>query len=241
MPARNRHGTATLARESEPGKDEMTKVDLTKFDLRTDRPEGYQHARSEPHDDGRNYSVPIRILWHFVSLLVFESGLFPVYGLKVRILRMFGARLGEGVQIKPHVKIKYPWKLTTGDHVWIGEDVWLDTSKPIIMGSHVVISQGAFLCPGTHDKNDPGMGTYGYPIVIEDGVWICAKASVGMNLTLGEDSVILLGAVVLKSTEPNGLYAGNPAEKIGERRIRDYVGPKRQPTDEATPVTVAAS
>ncbi|MEQ8838202.1 MAG: hypothetical protein RID07_15455, partial [Lacipirellulaceae bacterium] len=61
-----------------------------------------------------------RTLWYFVSACFLESGCFPFNGLKARLLRVFGAKIGRGVTIKPHVRIKYPWMLTIGDHCWIG-------------------------------------------------------------------------------------------------------------------------
>ena len=78
---------------------------------------------------------------------------------------MFGARIGEGVIIKPSVNIKYPWLLEIGDHSWIGERAWLDCTSPLTIGKHVVISQGVFLCCGMHDWQDPGMGSVIAPII----------------------------------------------------------------------------
>lgn len=71
------------------------------------------------------------------------------------------------------------------------------------------------------------MGGLTRKIVIEDGVWICAFARIALGLTIGEDAVILMGAVVLKDCEPSGIYQGHPAEKIGQRKVRDYPGPNR--------------
>ena len=64
-----------------------------------------------------------RILWHFVNHLVFTNGFIPISRIKVFLLRIFGAKIGNGVNIKPSVNIKYPWKLIVGDYVWIGEKV----------------------------------------------------------------------------------------------------------------------
>jgi putative colanic acid biosynthesis acetyltransferase WcaF len=117
--------------------------------------------------------------------------------------------------------------------VWIGENVWLDCTTWIRIGSNVIISQGAFLCPAAHDFKDPGMGSFGYPITVQDGVWICAFAKVALGVTIGEDAILLMAAVALKDCDASGMYQGNPAVKIGERKIRDYVGPKREEEKEA--------
>lgn len=195
----------------------MTKVDLSQYSRREDLPEGYKHGAS----------MAVRTLWHFVSALIFQTQLVPVYRLKVRILRAFGAQVGEHVLIKPGVTIKYPWYLELGDHVWIGEGAWLDCTTKLTIGSNVVISQGAFLCCGSHDWSDPGMDSFTRPIVVEDGVWICAFARIALGLTVGEDAVILMGAIVLHDCDAAGIYQGHPATKVGERKVRDYFGPKR--------------
>ena len=67
-----------------------------------------------------------RVLWVVVSGLFFQTWFPWPSGLKVGLLRVFGARIGSGTVIKPRVTIKYPWKLEVGDHVWIGEQAWID-------------------------------------------------------------------------------------------------------------------
>src|SRR5919202_629268 len=138
------------------------KVDLRLHSNREDLPGGYAKGRG----------VAVRALWMLVNAVVFLNPVLPAYRLKARLLRAFGATIGEGVVIKPGVNVKFPWYLTIGEHSWIGERVWLDCGSPLVIGSHVVISQGAYLCCGTHDWRDPGMGTVAAPIVVEDGAWL---------------------------------------------------------------------
>ncbi len=57
-----------------------------------------------------------RVLWYFTNVLFFISPLIPVSSLKVALLRLFGAKVGKGVNIKPSVNIKFPWKLSIGDY-----------------------------------------------------------------------------------------------------------------------------
>ena len=102
-----------------------------------------------------NRSVAWRIAWHLVSALVFQSALVLPSRWKAAVLRCFGARIGRGLVIKPRVSVKYPWFLELGDHVWLGEGVWIDNHTTVAVGSHVCISQGAYLFTGNHDWNDP--------------------------------------------------------------------------------------
>jgi putative colanic acid biosynthesis acetyltransferase WcaF len=195
------------------------KVDLRLTSTRAGLPGG---------DDKGGRGFWIRALWSVVNAVLFLNPVLPAYELKVRVLRLFGAQIGEGVLIKPAVSIKYPWFLTVGDHCWIGERAWLDCLAPLHIGSHVVISQGAYLCCGMHDWEDPGMGSMIAPIVVEDGVWIASFARIAGNVRIGQEAMVALGAVVFNDCEPRGIYRGNPAQRVARRRIRDYPGPKRQ-------------
>jgi putative colanic acid biosynthesis acetyltransferase WcaF len=180
-------------------------------------------------------SVLKKTLWWYTSVIFFESGLFPFIGFKNWLLRQFGAKVGHHVKIKPNVRIKFPWNLELGDHVWIGQGVWLDTVTTIKIGSHVLISQNAYLVSGSHDWSDPGMFGFYKPVVVEDGVWICAWAKIACGVTIGEEAVVLMGSVVGSDLEPSGIYSGHPATRVGTRKIRDYIGPKRA-EPEAVPV-----
>ena len=83
-----------------------------------------------------------RALWYVVNAVLFDSWLWPASSLKVTVLRLFGARVGHGVVIKPRVNIKYPWHLTLGDHVWLGEGVWIDNLATVVIASRPMLSPG---------------------------------------------------------------------------------------------------
>jgi putative colanic acid biosynthesis acetyltransferase WcaF len=158
-------------------------------------------------------------LWMLVSLLLFRLCPLPLYGLKKSILRWFGARIGEGVVIKPDVRITFPWKLTLGDYVWLGEGCWLLNLAPITIESHTCISQRAFLCTGSHDYKSATFDLQVRPIVIERGAWLGACAWVGPGVRVGEHAVLTASSVAGKDLEPSGIYQGNPARLIRYRKI----------------------
>ncbi|MBI1369345.1 MAG: colanic acid biosynthesis acetyltransferase WcaF [Planctomycetes bacterium] len=161
-----------------------------------------------------------RSIWFLVNALFIHTKLHPSSGLRVALLRLFGAKIGQGVVIKPGVNVKYPWRLVIGDHVWIGEDAWLDSIVTITVGSNCCISQGAYLCTGNHDWTDPAFGLRLASITLEDGVWVGAKALVGPGVIMRSHSIAAAGSVISKDTQAYGIYRGNPAEKVGERKIR---------------------
>jgi putative colanic acid biosynthesis acetyltransferase WcaF len=164
-------------------------------------------------------SVVKRILWHYINGFVFKTSLFPVYGVKIALLRLFGAKIGNQVEIKPCVNIKYPWLLTIGDEVWIGENVWIDNIAMVTIGSNVCLSQGAVILTGSHDYKKTSFNLITGAVVLEDGVWIGAKAIVNQGITIASHAVLTAGSVATKNLEAYSIYQGNPAIKIRNREI----------------------
>jgi putative colanic acid biosynthesis acetyltransferase WcaF len=158
-----------------------------------------------------------RALWYFTNALVFKSAWFPVSKIKVGLLRLFGAKIGNGVNIKPCVNIKYPWRLTIGDYTWIGEDVWIDNLEDVSIGPHSCISQGALLLCGNHNYKKETFDLMAKPIVVEDGVWIGAKAIVCPGVTCKSHAILTAGSVATQTLEAYAIYQGNPAVKVRER------------------------
>lgn len=160
-----------------------------------------------------------RALWFVVNGLVFQNPLIPFSGLKCLILRIFGAKIGKGVVIKPTVNIKHPWLLTIGDHSWIGERVWIDNLAPTCIGSHVCLSQGAMLLCGNHDYTKSSFDLITGEITVEDGAWIGAHSLVGPGVTVGNHAVLAVQSVATGDLLPYTIYRGNPAVAVRERHI----------------------
>ena len=159
----------------------------------------------------RGASRARELIWLFVNLVVFRLCPLSLSPLKRVVLRAFGARIGRNVTIKPQVKITFPWKLTIGDHVWLGEGCWLLNLERITIGNNVCISQRAFLCTGSHNHQLPTFDLIVKPITLEDGCWIGASAWVGPGVTVGSHAVLSAGSVATKDLGPGGIYRGNPA------------------------------
>jgi len=164
-------------------------------------------------------SMPRQVIWYFVNIFFFKNSLNILSSLKVALLRLFGAKLGKGVVIKPAVNIKYPWKLRIGDHSWIGEGVWIDNLSDVIIGKSVTLSQGSLLLTGSHDYRKEAFDFISYPITLEDGVWIGARSIVLGGTTCKSHSVLSVNSVASNDLEPYTIYKGNPATAIKERTI----------------------
>lgn len=160
-----------------------------------------------------------RICWYFVNELFIRNPLNPSSGLKIFWLRLFGAKIGHHVVIKPRVNIKYPWKLSIGNHCWIGESVWIDNLAEVTIEDHVCISQGAFLICGNHNYKHSSFDLIIAPITLEQGSWVGAKSFVGPGVTVHEHAILSLGSVASSNLEAYTIYRGNPAIKVKSRHI----------------------
>jgi putative colanic acid biosynthesis acetyltransferase WcaF len=158
-------------------------------------------------------------LWLITNLLLFQVCPTNLSAIKRCVLRLFGARIGEGVIIKPRVRITFPWKLTIGDSVWLGEECWLLNLERIVIGNNVCVSQRAFLCTGSHNYKAPSFDLIVKPIMVEDGAWLGAGCWVGPGLRVGNHAILAAGSVASDDLEPYGIYRGNPAVFVRPRVI----------------------
>lgn len=158
-------------------------------------------------------------LWYLTSLLLFRSGLIPSSILLVSILRLFGAKIGKDVRIKPHLYVKYPWKLYIGDYSWLA-DCYIENIEEVLIGNHVCISQKAMLLTGNHDYTKPYFNLKNASIRIYDGVWIGAGSTLCPGVTAESHAVLTACSVATSDLDAFSIYQGNPALKIKERIIK---------------------
>ena len=164
-------------------------------------------------------NIFLRFFWYFINVIFFKSSFFPFNFLKIFLLQLFGCSLGKGVVIKPNVNIKYPWKLSLGNYVWIGERVWIDNLDNVMIGNHVCISQGAMLICGSHNYKQKSFDLITNEITLNDGVWIGAKSIILPGVVAESHAILSAGSVISKNLESFTVYKGNPAEKVGSRTI----------------------
>lgn len=158
-----------------------------------------------------------RACWYIVNLIFFKSALFPFSGFKILLLKLFGADAGKNIRIKQSVNIKYPWFLKLGNNVWIGEGVWIDNLGSVKIGNNACLSQGCMILSGNHDYTKSTFDLIVKEILIEDGVWIGAKAIVCNGVVCKDHSILTVGSVATKDLEASTIYQGNPAVKVKNR------------------------
>jgi putative colanic acid biosynthesis acetyltransferase WcaF len=180
----------------------MKYQDLSKFLL----PSGFRGASA----------LKVQIWWLIQSTFF---GLSPQFMYKWRniLLRLFGAKIGKNVIIRPTVRITYPWKLIIGDNAWVGDNADLYTLGEISIGNNAVVSQRAYLCTGSHDHTAEGFDIYAKPIVIEDGAWVATDVFIAPGITIGEGAVIGARSSVFKDMPAGMICIGNPAKPVKKR------------------------
>jgi putative colanic acid biosynthesis acetyltransferase WcaF len=174
------------------------------------------------YSSGRSKGV--EALWFFVGLPLLRCTLVPLSSFRIRLLRLFGAAIGQRVTIKPGVRVKYPWLLRIGNQSWIGEDVWIDNLGQVDIADNVCVSQGVYLCTGNHNWSDPAFGLVVGPITFRSGSWAGARSVVCPGVEFGEGSIAAAGSVVMKSLKPWTVYVGNPAAESRPRVVGESRG-----------------
>lgn len=176
----------------------------------------YQKYKYEDH-------IPLtiklkRLAWNVVYLLLFR--LTPSWMLndwRIFLLKVFGAKIGQGCIVYPSCKVWAPWNLEMGDFSVMAGGVDCYCMDKIKIGSKVAISQRAFLCTGGHNIRSLKRPLITAPIIIGNHVWVCAEVYVGPGVELGEGSIVAARGVAVKNVEEWFVVAGNPAVKIKKR------------------------
>lgn len=181
----------------------------------------YQNLRTfklPPQFRGRS-NVVVQLWWCIQASLFAWSPQF-MYGWRRFLLRLFGAKVGNHVLIRPSAKITYPWKLQIGDYSWIGDNVELYTLGEILIGTNTVISQRSYLCTGSHDFSSPSFDIFQKPIHIGNQVWIATDVFIAPGIAIGDAAVVGARSTVLQDLPEAMICYGNPAKPIKPRETK---------------------
>jgi putative colanic acid biosynthesis acetyltransferase WcaF len=161
-----------------------------------------------------------RAVWGIAYLLLVRFSPRPLHAWRAAVLRAFGAKLGPDCHVYPGARIWAPWNLRCDDAVGIADGAVIYNPALIRLGSHVVISQDAYLCGATHDIEDPAFPMLSKPITIGSYAWICARAVVGPGIEVGEGAVLGLSGVATHDLMPWTVYGGVPARVLKHRKLK---------------------
>ncbi|RQR24896.1 colanic acid biosynthesis acetyltransferase WcaF [Burkholderia sp. Bp9143] len=192
----------TKTEDSDRLGDRLTYQDLSRFAV----PSGF-----------RGRGIVIVQLWWICQSILFRASPQFMYGWRRFLLRLFGARVGKGVLIRPTSVVTYPWKVTLGDHSWIGDDAVLYSLGPIEVGAHAVVSQRSYLCAGDHDPTRVDFAIRGRPIRIEEQAWVASDVFVAPGVTVGRGAVVGARSSVFSDMEEGMICVGTPCRPVRRR------------------------
>jgi putative colanic acid biosynthesis acetyltransferase WcaF len=159
--------------------------------------------------------------WWIVQAILFRPSPQAFYAWRRFLLRVFGARIGKGVLIRPTASVTYPWKLSIVDWSWVGDHATLYSLGEITIGDNSVVSQYSYLCSATHDYERATFDLIAAPVIVEPEVWIASHVFVGPGVTIRRGAVIGACSVALKDVPAHMICVGNPLRVLRKRQSRD--------------------
>ncbi|QOZ11547.1 WcaF family extracellular polysaccharide biosynthesis acetyltransferase [Bradyrhizobium sp. CCBAU 51765] len=169
----------------------------------------------------RGRGAVVVLLWQVVQSTLFALSPQPFFAWRRFLLRLFGAKIGRKVLLRPTVRVTYPWKTEIGDYSWIGDHVELYSLDCISIGSHSVISQRSYLCTGSHDMADLAFSYITAPITVGDQVWIASDVFVAPGVKVGRGAVVGARSTVREDVPPEVVAIGEPARVVRDRLASD--------------------
>ncbi|MGF1590841.1 MAG: hormogonium polysaccharide biosynthesis acetyltransferase HpsU [Pleurocapsa sp.] len=180
-------------------------IDLTSYDI-----SNFERGKA-------NWLV---MLWWLIQAIAFPLSLHNFNSFRCFLLRLFGAKIGKGVVIRPSARFIYPWKVEIGDYSWIGDDVVFYCVDSITIGSHCVISQKSYLCTGSHNIENKSFALITAPIKIGNGAWVATDCFIAPGVNIGSNSVIGARSSVMKSIPSQQVAWGTPCVPRYLREIK---------------------
>ncbi len=133
----------------------------------------------------------------------FLKNILGKVGKNVNILPPFKCDYGYHIEVGDNFFANYNFIVLDGNFVRIGNNVWIAPNVGIYAAGH----------PLDRDERIAGL-EYAFPVTIGDNVWIGGSVSIIGGVTIGKDSIIGAGSVVIRDIPEGVLAAGNPCRVI---------------------------
>lgn len=160
-----------------------------------------------------------RVLWRLVWIIAARWTPPPLHRWRVFLLNLWGAQVDSTAHVYSSVEIWAPWNLRVLAFGSLAPQVRCYNIATVTIGERAIVSQGAYLCTGTHDFRDPEFPLVAKAIHIGARAWVCADALVGPGVTVGDGAVLAAAGVAFRDLEAWTVYVGNPAVARGKRPL----------------------
>lgn len=161
----------------------------------------------------------IFIIWVLLRYFFFTTEFPWPVGLKIFLLKLFGAKIGIGVNIQQNVNIHIPWKLKIGNYSWIGQGSLILNFEPVLIGDNTAIAHRVFICTGNHDYNFPDYPYKNESIKIGSGVAIGSNAVILPGVTIGDNCIITANCLIKSDLLDNSYVVMDSEIKIKIRKF----------------------
>lgn len=172
----------------------------------------------------------IVLIWQIFNRTLFEWSPQPAYFWRRWLLRLFGAKVGTGVLVRPTARITYPWKVSFGDHCRVGDNAEIYSLGPISIGPHAIVGQRSYVCAATHDYRDITFPLIAKAVSIDAEVWIATDCFIAPGVVIGRGAIVGARSTVLNDVAPCSIVVGTPARVIGVRPASNDRAAQIQPT-----------
>jgi acetyltransferase-like isoleucine patch superfamily enzyme len=145
---------------------------------------------------------------------------FPSYKVRTTYLRrVLGIEIGESTSI--HMGCFFAGNnISIGDNTVVARNCYMDGrtfNGFITIKNNVSIAPDCCILSMSHDPNSPTFEGVCKDVVIEDYVWIGARAMILPGVIMGKGSVLGAASTATKSIPDFAIFAGSPAKEVGKR------------------------